>query len=76
MLLLLPLPLLLSVCVTLLPWQDTAKGKEDFSCGEYSGDDVQTEAILVRQLCVDICGTKHGRQQCRQGAATCITGGV
>jgi hypothetical protein len=27
--------------------QDTAKGKEDFSCGQYSGDDVQTEAILV-----------------------------
>lgn len=26
--------------------QDTAKGKEDFSCGEYSGDDVQTETIL------------------------------
>jgi hypothetical protein len=34
--------------------QDAAKGKEDFSCGQYSGDDLQIEAILVGAFSMDL----------------------
>jgi hypothetical protein len=48
--------LLLLLLPLLVRLQDQAKGKEDFSCGAYSGDEQQTEAVLVRAGCGCGCG--------------------
>lgn len=57
----------------LLLWyalQDAAKGKEDFSCGQYNGDDQQIEAVLVSSACLHWCEALCDQQRVQHSFLT------